>query len=102
MSEEALPIVVLPFNVVAPATVAVPETVKLSDKVVAPVTPRVPPTVVFPVMAAVDAKVTAPVTPRVVPIEAASAFKLSTYAVPSMYKSLNSNEEEPKSIVLSV
>ena len=102
MSEVALPIVVLPFNDVVPATIVLPETVKLSDRVVAPVTPRVPPTVVFPVMATVEPKVAAPVTPRVEPTEAVVALRLSIYATPSMYKSLNSLEEDPKSTVLSV
>ena len=102
VSEDALPTVVLPFSEVLPETVVFPVTDKLSARVVAPVTPSVPPTVVLDEIAAVDEKVTAPVTPRVEPIAALSAFKLSTYAVPSMYKSLISLADEPMYTVSSV
>jgi hypothetical protein len=50
------------------------------------------------------AGVVPPIVASTVPalISAVSATKLSMFAVPSIYKSLNSNKEVPKSISLSV
>ena len=59
--------------------VKAPVTARVLDSVVAPVTPKVPATVPF-----------------------TSTSKVSTWAVPSKNKSLNSNELVPKSISLSV
>ena len=74
-----------------------------------PETVRLPPTVTFPEVSTVvkvpAAAVVAPiVTLSSVPplISAVSATKLSILAVPSMYKSLNSKELDPKSMSLSV
>ena len=77
--------------------------------VVVPETVRLPPTVTFPEVSTVvkvpAAAVVAPiVTLSIEPplISAVSATKLSILAVPSINKSLNSKELEPKSMSLSV
>ena len=89
--------------VTLPVSVDVPVTAKVELRVVAPVTPRVLERVVAPVTPNVLDSVVAPVTPKVVPIVAASStVRVSMVAVPSKYKFLNSKEEVPKSMSLSV
>ena len=65
--------------VALPVTVRLPPTLRLLESVVTPVTPKVPATVAF-----------------------TSTSKVSTCAVPSKNKSLNSKEDVPKSISLFV
>ena len=70
-------VIVVPWIVLEPVTA--PVTARVLDSVVAPVTPKVPATVPF-----------------------ASTSSVSTCAVPSIKRSLNSNELVPRSISLSV
>ena len=82
---EATSAVIVTVSLAALPSVVFPLTVKFAVKVVLPVTPNVPPTVAFPIIPAL-----------------ASTSNVSIWAVPSKYKSLNSNELVPKSTSLSV
>ena len=89
--------------VTLPVSVEVPVTASVEDNVVAPVTPSVLERVVAPVTPNVELSVVAPVTPRVpATVAFASTARVSMVAVPSRYKSLNSSEDVPRSISLSV